>query len=76
MTEETILKSLKDINENKAVYLDNLRRKFLKDAVTVLAKSISQIFNLSIKYSIFPSDCRITKLKPLFNKGSNAAPQN
>ena len=25
---------------------------------------------------MFPSDCKIAKLKPLFKKGSNADPQN
>ena len=49
--------------------LDNLSGKFLKYGITVLAKPISQICNLSIKYSIFLSDCKIRKLKPLFKKG-------
>ena len=76
MSEEIKLKSLKDTSENKAAHLDNLSGKILKYATTVLAKSIFQIFNLSIKYSIFLSYCRISKLKPLFNKGSNTAPKN
>ena len=62
------------MDENKAVGLDNLSDKFLKNGATVLA--ISQIYNLSIKYSIFSSDCKIAKLKPLFKKGSKAAPKN
>ena len=32
--------------------------------------------NLSIKYSIFPTDCQIAKLKPLFKKGSTTLPKN
>ena len=67
--EETVLKLLQDLDENKAAGLDNLSGKFLKDGATVLAKPISQVCNLSIKYSIFPSDCKIVKLKPLFKKG-------
>ena len=76
MSEETVLKHLQDLDENKAVGFDNLSGKFLKDGATVLAKLISQICNLSIKYSIFPSDCKIAKLKPLFKKGSKTDPQN
>ena len=68
-SEETVLKLLQDLDENEAAGLDNLSGKFLKDGATVLAKPISQICNLSIKYSIFPSDCKIAKLKPLFKKG-------
>ena len=71
-----MLKQLYDLDENKAVDLDNLPGKFLKDGAIVLAKPISQICNLSIKYSIFPSDCKIAKLKPLFKKGSKTDPQN
>ena len=69
MSEETVLKILKDLDDNKAAGLDNLSGKFLEDGATVLAKRISQICNLSLKYSIFPSECKIVKLKPLFKKG-------
>ena len=68
MFEETVLKHLKDLDENEVAGLDNLSGKYLKDGATVLANPISQICNLSIKYSIFPFDCKIVKLKPLFKK--------
>ena len=73
MSEEAVLKQLQDLDESKAAGLDNLSGK---DGETILAKPISQICNLSIKYSIFPSDCKIAKLKPLFKKGSKTDPQN
>ena len=76
VSQETILKLLKNIDESKAAGLDNLSGKFLKDGASVLAKPISQICNLSIKYSQFPSNCKIAKLKPLFKKGSKTAPKN
>ena len=63
------------MDENEAAGLDNQSGKFLKAGVTVLSKPISQIFNLSVKYFIFPFDCKITKLKPLFKKGSKTAPK-
>ena len=72
----TVLKLLKDLDENKAAGLDNLPGKFLKDGATVLAKPISQICNLTTKYSIFLSDCKVEKLKPLFKKDSKTAPKN
>ena len=76
MSEETVLKLLQNLDENKAAGLDNLSGKFLKDGATVLVKPISQIFKLSVKYSLFPSDCKIAKLKPLFKKGSKIDPKN
>ena len=73
MSEEAVLKQLQDLDESKAAGLDNLCGK---DGETILAKPISQICNLSIKYSIFPPDCKIAKLKPLLKKGSKTDPQN
>ena len=76
MSEGTVLKFLQDLAENKAVGLDNLSGKFLKDGATSLGKPISWICNLSINYSIFPSNCKIGKLKPLFKNGSKRDPKN
>ena len=76
MSEKTTLKFLQNVDENQAANLDNLSGKFLKDGATVLAKPISQICNLSIKYSTFLSDCKIAKLKPLFKTGSKTASKN
>ena len=56
-------------------YYQNENSLIIKDGATVLAKPISQICNLSIKNSIFPSDCKIAKLKPLFKKGSKTDPK-
>ena len=76
MSEETVLKFLQDLDENKAADLDNLSGKSSKNRTTVLTKTISEICNLSIKYSIFLSYCKIAKLKPLFEKVSKPAPKN
>ena len=75
MSEETVLKLLTDLDENKAAGLDNISGKFLKDRATALAKPISQICILFIKYSIFPSDRKIAKLKPLFKKIQKQSPK-
>ena len=41
-----------------------------------MAKPISQICNLSIKQSIFPSECKTANVKILFKKGSKVEPKN
>ena len=41
-----------------------------------LAKSITELFNLSIEKSTFPDECKIAKLKPLYKKGSKLEPKN
>ena len=76
VTEDFVLKLLKDMNIDKAAGIDNLSGKFLKDGANILAKPISKICNLSIKYSVFPTDCQVAKLKPLYKKGSTTLPRN
>ena len=76
VSEDSVFKVLINIDEEKAAGLDNLSGRFLKDGASVLAKPISQICNLSIKYSQFPTNCKIAKLKPLFKKGSKTTPKN
>ena len=54
------------MDENKAAAVGYLPGKVLKYEATFLAESICQICNLSVKYSIFLSDSKISKLKPFF----------
>ena len=76
MTEDHVLQLLKGVNVDKAAGIDNLSGKFLKDGANILAKPISELCNLSIKYSLFPKDCQIVKLNPLYKKGSKTLPKN
>ena len=76
VTEDFVLKLLKDMNIDKAAGIDNLSGKFLKDAANIFTKPISAICNHSIIYSVFPTDCQIAKLTPLFKKGSTTFPKN
>ena len=40
--------------------------RFLKDGSNILAKPIAEICNISISPGLFPSDCKIAKLKTLY----------
>ena len=57
VTEDFVLKLLKDMSTDKAAGIDNLSRNFLKDGKNILAKPISKICDLSIKHFVFPTDC-------------------
>ena len=72
---EKVLSVLKDLKPSKVAGIDNLPGKFLKDGTHVLARSISQLCNLSIKLNSFPRSCKIAKVKPIFKKGSKTDPQ-
>ena len=69
-TYKNVLNLMEKINPNKSVGIDNLGGRFLRDGAKVLAKSVTQLFNLSIEKSMFPDACKIAKLKPLYKKGS------
>ena len=73
---EKTLNILKGLNSSKAAGIVNLSRKFLKDDTYILARPISQLYNLSIKLNLFPRSCKIAKVKPLFKKGSKTDPKN
>ena len=71
-----MLKLLKDVNIDKHAGIDNLSGKFLEDRANILIKPVSKIFNIPIRHSIFPTNCRIAKLKSLFKKSSATLPRN
>ena len=64
-SEDKVLKLLKDTNSEKAAGIDNLSGSFLKDGAVVLALPISKLYNLSMKRSEFPLDCKIATIEPL-----------
>ena len=72
----TILKLLKQLNPAKSAGIDNLTGKFLKEGAPVLASPITDLVNLSISLSLFPDDCKIAKLKPMYKKEAKTKPKN
>ena len=63
-----LLKILAWLDTSKAPGLDKISSKFLKDHAKILALPLCNLANLSIKQSLFPDQCKITKLKSLFKK--------
>ena len=61
-TLETIKKILGCLDASKAPGFDRMPSKLLKDGAEVLALSLCNLVNLSIKQSLFPDQCIIAKL--------------
>ena len=72
----SVLRLLTSVEVNKAAGMDNTSGRFLKDGADMLAIPVTQICNLSIKLLHFPNNCRLTKLKPLYKKGSKTDSKN
>ena len=75
-TEKQVLKILQDIKISKAIWVDKLSGKFLKDGDDIIAKQVFILCNLSISRGVFPSACKVAKLKPIFKKGKKTDPSN
>ena len=77
VSQDTVMKILKNIDITKSAGIDNLSGRFIKDGAEILASPIAQLCNLSIATSWFPDCCKTAKLKPLFKrKGSKTDPKN
>ena len=67
---------MQDIKSSKTAGVDKLSGMFLKDGTDILAKPVSALCNLSISQGVFPSACKVAKLKPIFKKGKKTDPSN
>jgi hypothetical protein len=68
-TVNAVFKKLKAINERKATGPDKIPCKLLKIAAEIIAPSLTQIFDKSIRTSIFPDDWKLARVTPIFKKG-------
>ena len=66
---ESVLKTLKSINPNKATGPDNIPNKVLKMAADILAPSLSAIFNRSLSMGIYPDDWKMARVLPILKVG-------
>ena len=63
---ESVLKTLKSINPNKATGPDNIPNEVLKIAAEILSPSLSAIFNRSLSMGIYPDDWKMARVLPIF----------
>ena len=75
-SEGKVLKVMTNIEISKTARVDKLSGRFLKDDVNISAKPISTLCNLPISQGVFPSACKVAKLKPIFKKSKKTDPSN
>ena len=67
---DTILKKISKIKPNKALGLDKIPGKLLKDTAAVVTPFLNLIFNLSLAEGIFPSDWKNARVSPIYKSGN------
>ena len=68
ISEDFVSTSISSLKTNKAVGLDKISARLLKDAVDVITPSLTALFNLSFQTRTFPSIWKTAKVIPLFKK--------
>ena len=66
----TVCRLLNQLDTNKATGLDRIPCKFLKLSSSIVGPSLAYIFKSCINAEIFPNEWKISKVTPLFKKGS------
>jgi hypothetical protein len=76
VSQHFILGQLQSLDPNKAVGLDDISSKFLKDGACSIVKPVSHIVNISIITETVPLCFKQARVVPLFKKGSKLDPGN
>ena len=76
ISENGVLKLLKNIKPNKATGPDELPAKVLRDCAHELAPAIASFFQQSLDEGRVPDDWKQQRVHPIFKKGSRSDPGN
>ena len=69
VSEELTLNQLRGLKNGKAVGLDQMSVRLLKDSASVIAKPLTTIINLSLAKGKVPDEWKAARVIPLFKKG-------
>ena len=72
ITEERVLKKLKQINPTKAPGNDELNAAILKESAVEIAKQVTEIFKKSVNETSLPEDWKTSNIMPIFKKDSRS----
>ena len=62
---------LKKLKTNKAVGLDQLPARLLKDSAEIIVKPLTTLINASLIYGYVPSEWKWARVNPLFKNGKS-----
>ena len=76
ITENFVLSQLKSLKTNKAIGLDNISARLIKDASVVICDQLTCLYNRSLQSAVFPNIWKMGKVTALFKSGSRLDANN
>jgi hypothetical protein len=76
VSEQDVIDVLNTLEPNKAVRPDIISNKMLIAVKNEVAKPLFLLFNKSFQCKIFPNNCKIAFIIPLFKRGDKSLPSN
>ena len=76
VTSSEVEKLLKDIKTDKATGLDGITNTILKLSAPHICESLTNLLNLSIQSSVYPTEWKVAKVTPIFKSGNHNDPNN
>lgn len=76
LTEEVMIKLLKNLKPDKSQGPDQVHPRILREAAEQVAKPLCIIFKKSLDEGILPEDWKRANVTPIFKKGSHKDPSN
>ena len=70
VNEECIAKYIKKLKNKSSYGYDDISNKLIKSALHILVKPLTVIVNQSLHTGIYPSQLKLSRVKPLFKKGN------
>mgnify|MGYP003691355175 CR=1 FL=1 len=72
IVEQDVIDVISVLQVNKAVGLDCISHKMLKETIFSVSTLLCFLFNRSLKESLFPTQSKLTNVLPLFKKGDQS----
>ena len=69
--EEEVLKALRSLDETKATGPDGISARLLRMSAPVISKSLTSLFNASLKLGQFPQEWKEANITPVAKNGDN-----
>ena len=73
---KSVFKQLSNLKTNKSTGLDGISARLLKDAAAIIAPTLTDIFNQSLKSSVFPKIWKKGKVTPIYKSGDRSNMSN